>query len=145
MEDWSVYLPHARRVNQKAHRVLDHSTFRRLESRRCRANKTHIRQSRPNSGLSSQVKDLQTLQVLPSSLGDGRRRRSSSASRTRPRERREGEGSEGWQTIRKSTCWIHSANLSTLGRERAELVRRDRCRRCTSAHQSRRRRGRGGK
>jgi len=36
---------------------------------RCRANMAHVRQSRPYCGLGFQVKALDTLQVVPSSLG----------------------------------------------------------------------------
>ena len=42
-----------------------------LRSGRCQANVAHIRQPRPDSGLGVQVKVLQTLQVVPSSLGSG--------------------------------------------------------------------------
>jgi len=38
---------------------------------RCRANMAHVRQSRPDSGLGSQVKDLKPFQVVPSSLVSG--------------------------------------------------------------------------
>ena len=38
---------------------------------RCRANSAHLRQSRPDSGSGFQAKVLQTLEVVPSSLGRG--------------------------------------------------------------------------
>ena len=38
---------------------------------RCRANMAHIRQSRPGSGLGSQVKVLETVLVVTSLLGSG--------------------------------------------------------------------------
>jgi len=38
---------------------------------RCRANSTHVRQSRPDSGLGSQVKVFKPFEVVPSSLESG--------------------------------------------------------------------------
>ena len=38
---------------------------------RCRANMAQTRQSRPDSGLDVQVKDIKTICVVPSSLGSG--------------------------------------------------------------------------
>ena len=38
----------------------------------CRVNLAHVRQSRPDSGFSCQVKALDTVYVIPSSLGSGR-------------------------------------------------------------------------
>ena len=50
------------------------SSSRHVPSFRCRANMAQIRQSRPDSGLGSRVKGLDTFHVAPPLLGGGRPR-----------------------------------------------------------------------
>ena len=62
-------------LNFRLEKETQEQIIRYLMLVRCRANFAHIGHSRPDSGLDLrhfQAKDLQTLQILPSSIGSGR-------------------------------------------------------------------------